>query len=213
MLRQMISVLVLGLLLWAGWEAWQPPSVTNASRAAVQALPERPGDASELWRVVTRRMIVSKSAEAMGKSMLERGLPAMSLEHQEDVELHAFDDPRTFKVRDDAVRARNEWRKAGFDAELIKPDERFGVALGRLYLEAYAQQMQRRLEKANRPYTYERRQLHISTWRFTFAPAPYAEARELWTRVQALGVADPVLMRESRFRTMFADFPVDAPAP
>ncbi len=205
MLRQIISVLALGLLLWAGWLVWQPPSLMHASRAAVQALPERPGDAAELWRVVTRRMIVSKSAEAMGKSLLQRGLPAISLVQQEDVELHAFDDPRTFKVRDDAVRVRNAWRKAGFDAELIRPDGQFGVALGRLYLEAYAQALQRRLEKAKRPYTYQRRQLNVSTFRFTFAPAPYAEARELWAKVQELGVADPALMRESRFHQMFAD--------
>jgi len=205
MLRQIISVLALGLLLWVGWLVWQPPAATHASSAPVKALPERPGDATELWRVITRRMIVSKSAEAMGKSMLRRGLPAISLVQEEDVELHAFDDPKTFEVRKDAVRARNAWRKAGFEAELIRPDGRFGVALGRLYLEAYAQALQRRLEKAKRPYSYERRQLHVATFRFTFDPAPYAEAREMWARVQELGVADPVLMRESRYRQMFGD--------
>ena len=209
MLRRIISVLALGLLLWVGWIVWQPPAAIHASRAAVQVLPERPGDAAELWQVVTRRMIVSKSAKAMGKSMLQRDLPALSLVQEEDVELHAFDDPQTFKVRNDAVRARNVWRKAGFDAELIRPDGQFGVALGRLYLEAYAQALQRRLEKAKRPYTYQRRQLHIPTFRFTFAPAPYAEARELWAKVQELGVADPVLMRESRYHQMFADATVE----
>jgi hypothetical protein len=205
MLKQVISVLALGLLLWVGWLVWQPPAVTHVSSPPVEALPERPGDAAELWRVVTRRMIVSKSAEAMGKSMLQRSLPALSLVQEEDVELHAFDDPQTFKVRNDAVRVRNAWRKAGFDAELIRPDGRFGVALGRLYLEAYAQALQRRLEKSKRPYTYQRRQLHIPTFRFTFAPAPYAEARALWGRVQELGVADPVLMREARYQQMFGN--------
>jgi len=214
MLRQGISLVLLCLLFWAGWTAWQPPvPVSPRAQMAHQALPERAGDASGLWRVVSRRMIVPKAAEELGKSLHERGLSAIMVTHQEEAELHAFDDPRSFKTREEAVRVRNEWRKAGFEAELIGSDEDYGVALGRLYMVAYAQALQRRLEKERRPYIYHRRLLTIPTWRFSFVPAPYAEAKLLWTRVQAMGMADPVLMPESRFRAMFGDPPAEIPTP
>lgn len=205
MLRQLLSLIALGLLLWAAWVVWRPPVMSVQSRPVLQHLEDRPGEASELWRVVTRRMIVSKAVDELGQSLRQRNLPAMLIAHQEQVELHAFDDPRRFVLREDAVAVRNAWKKAGFEAELIKPDDRFGVALGRLYMLGYAQQLQRRLENAGLPYTYERRQLSIPAWRFTFAPAPYARAGMLWSQVQEMGVADPVLMRESRFRAMFGD--------
>lgn len=205
LLKTTLSLVVLALLAWAGWLLWLPPAITAHSGAVMKHLPERPGEESGLWRVVTRRMIVPKAASEMGDNLRQRGLPAILITHQEQAELHAFDDPRRFEDRGDAVRARNAWKKAGFDAELIRPDERFGVALGRLYMAAYAQQLQHRLESSKRPYTYERRQLDIRTWRFTFAPAPYADASALWSKVHQMGVADPVLMRESRFRAMFAD--------
>jgi len=204
-------LLVLGLLLWLAWVFWQPPLMLVGSAPVMRHMPDRPGESSELWRVVTRRMIVPKAAEEMGRGLRQRGFSAIPIAHQEQVELHAFDDPRRFDKREDAVLARDVWRKAGFDAELIRPDEQFGVALGRLYLVAYAQQLQRRLEQAQRPYSYHRKQLDIPTWRYTFAPATYAEAGDLWARVQEMGVADPVLMRESRFRAMFGNPSGDAP--
>jgi hypothetical protein len=205
MLRQLVSIAVLLALIWANWMAWQPPTVSTRSQPVLKVLPERPGDTSELWRVVTRRMIVPKAAEDMRNSLLALGLPAISLQHQDEVELYAFDDSRSFASREDAARARDAWKKAGFEAEIFKPDEHFGISLGRLYLEAYAQQLQRRLENAKRPYVYHRHQVTIPTWRFTFPAAPYAEAKGMWMRVQAMGMADPVLMQESRFQALFGD--------
>ena len=207
MLRRGISLVLLCLLLWAGWMVWQPPPepVSLPVQMAQQALPDRPGDAPGLWRVVSRRMIVPKAAKALERSLLERGLTPITVAHQEEVELHAFDDPRTFDAREDAVQAREIWKKSGFEAELIGSDGRFGVALGRLYMVAYAQALQRRLEQEKHPYTYHRRQVNIPTWRFTFAAAAYAEAKLLWSKVQAMGMADPVLMHESRFRSLFGE--------
>jgi len=197
---------LLCLLLWAGWMVWQPPEpVSLPAQMARQALPDRPGDAPGQWRVVSRRMIVPKAAKALEENLIERGLTPISLAHHEVVELHAFDDPRTFDVREDAVKAREAWKKSGFEAELISSDGKFGIALGRLYMVAYAQALQRRLEQEKQPYTYHRRQVNIPTWRFTFVPATYAEAKLLWSKVQAMGMADPVLMREPRFRSLFGE--------
>ncbi len=207
MLRRSVALLALFVCAWLAWMAWQPPFISASALSAAHVLPDRPGEDAVLWRVVTRRMIVPKAAAAMRETLVGRGLPVISLKRQEQVELHAFDDPRTFAKREDAVRVRDIWKKAGFEAELIKSDNRFGVALGRLYLAAYAQQLQRRLQKEKRTYIYHRRQLSIPTWRFTFPPAPYRQAKALWLKVQETGVADPVLMRESRFRLAFGHLP------
>ncbi len=214
-MRRAIAFLALIGIAWLAWMAWQPPFVVTAvlpgpnipaavkSQATVLALPERPGEAAALWRVVSRRMIVPKAAAAMKATLIGRGLTVIPVQRQEQVELHAFDDPRNFAKREEAVRVREAWKKAGFDAALIKSDGRFGVALARLYMSAYAQKLQRRLQKSKRRFIYDRRQPTISTWRFTFPAAPYAEAKALWLTVQETGVADPVLMRESRFQTIF----------
>jgi len=217
-MRSFISVLALAGVGWLAWIAWQPPllsapsSFTPTPSALVKpypapalALPERPGEAAMLWRVVSRRMIVPKSAMAMKIALSERDLHVIPIQRQEQVELHAFDDVRTFARREDAVRARELWKKAGFEAELIKVDAQFGIALGRLYMAAYAQELQQRLQKSKRQFAYHRRQLNIPTWRFTFPAAPYAQAKALWLKVQETGVADPVLMRESRFKAAFGE--------
>jgi len=205
MLRSLLALLFFCLVLWLAWTLWQPPASSTVIRPAPQALPDRPGEAEGLWRVVTRRMIVPKAADAFALSLRERGLTGIKLARQEEVELHAFDDPRGFTLREDAVAVRDAWKKAGFEAELIRSDGEFGIALGRLYMAAYAQQLQRRLEQSKRPYTYDRHKVLLPTWRYTFTASPYAKARTLWQQVQAMGTADPVLMRQSRFRALFAD--------
>jgi len=224
-MRSFISILALAGMAWLAWVAWQPPLLSSPSSMhpsppapakahseAALALPDRPGEAVELWRVVSRRMIVPKSAMAMKIALTERGMHVIPIQRQEQVELHAFDDVRTFARREDAVRARELWKKAGFEAELIKVDAQFGIALGRLYMAAYAQELQHRLQKSKRKFTYHRRQLNIPTWRFTFPAAPYAQARALWLKVQETGVADPVLMRESRFEAAYGVLPEHRPA-
>ncbi|RME38038.1 MAG: hypothetical protein D6794_06000, partial [Deltaproteobacteria bacterium] len=96
------------------------------------------------------------------------------------------------------------WEQKGFEASLIRPDEtHYGIALGRLYLAAYARQLQEKLTTSDMRYRYERRLVHIPTWRFTFPPAPEPEAEALWQRIQAMGVADPVLMPESEFQSLY----------
>lgn len=156
-----------------------------------------------LWRVITRRMVWKKAAEAMHARLEESGLRVIPIGRKEDVELHAFDDVRTFIKRDEAVHAKKAWEKRGFEASVVKPDARFGVALGRLYLGAYAKQLQSRLRKSGMKYRYERRKVNIPTWRFTFPAASHAEAEKLWQRVQSLGVAEPSLMPETRFQPLY----------
>jgi len=220
-MRSVVVFLALLGMAWLAWMAWQPPLAATAvlsdspniptavkPQTAALTLPERPGEAAGLWRVVSRRMIVPKAAAAMKATLIGRGLTAIAVRRQEQVELHAFDDPRDFATREEAVHVREQWKKAGFDAALIKSDGRYGVALARLYMSAYAQKLQRRLQNSKRRFIYARRQPTITTWRFTFPASAYAEAKALWLTVQETGVADPVLMRESRFQSIFGKRPV-----
>lgn len=205
MLKQVAAAILSLGLAWLCWMVWQAPSPPAASRPIVVTMPEHPGDHSGLWRVVTRGFVVPEAADQMRKSLLQQGLQPITLKHQEEVELYAFDDPRSFATREDAARARDAWVKAGFEAQISKPDAQFGVSLGRLYMEAYAQQLQRRLDGSKRPYIYHRRQVSIPTWHYTFAAMSYADAQALWQHVQAMGMADPVLIQEPEFQGLYGD--------
>lgn len=205
MLKRAVAGMLSLVLAWLCWVVWQAPRSAMDSQPVVVMMPERPGDYSGLWRVVTRRFIVPEAAGKLRSSLLQQGFPAIELRHQEEVELYAFDDPRSFATHEDAARVRDAWKQAGFEAQISKPDGKFGVSLGRLYLEAYARQLQRRLEGSKRPYTYHRRQVTIPTWRYTFPAMAYTDAQTLWLRVQAMGMADPVLMQEPRFQDLYGD--------
>jgi len=201
--KNIVSFILLVLLTWLAWTSWQSPEVIPGARKIRAAMPEPMETTPTLWRVVTRRMVLKKAAEAMHARLEETGLRVVTIGRKEDVELHAFDDARTFIKRAEAARAKKVWKKRGFEASIIKPDARFGVALGRLYLAAYAKQLQNRLRKSGMKYRYERRMVNIPTWRFTFPAASHAEAEKLWQRIQSLGVAEPSLMPEKQFQTLY----------
>jgi len=201
--KNIAASVLLVLLTWLAWTSWQPPKITPATQNIRAPIPELIDAAPILWRVVTRRMVWKKAAEAMHQRLEETGMRIITIGRKEEIELHAFDDVRTFAKREKAAHAKKVWEKRGFEASIIKPDDRFGVALGRLYLAAYAKQLQSRLRKSGMKYRYERRMVNIPTWRFTFPPASHAEAEELWQRIQSLGVAEPSLMPEPRFQALY----------
>jgi len=201
--KNIVTSVFLMLLAWLAWTSWQPPDITPNMQKIRATAPEQIDTAPVLWRVVTRRMVWKKAAEAMDQRLEKTGLRVIPIGRREEIELHAFDDVRTFAKRKDAARAKKAWEKRGFEASIIKPDDRFGVALGRLYLAAYAKQLQSRLRKSGMKYRYERRMVNIPTWRFTFPPATHAKAEKLWQRIQSLGVAEPSLMPERQFQALF----------
>jgi len=201
--KNLVSFILLVLLTWLAWTSWQSPEVISGAQKIRAAIPEPMETVPALWRVVTRRMVWKKAAEAMHARLEETGLRVVTIGRKEDVELHAFDDIRTFAKRKEAARTKKAWEKRGFEASIIKPDARFGVALGRLYLAAYAKQLQNRLRKNGLKYRYERRRVNIPTWRFTFPAASHAEAEKLWQQIQSLGVAEPSLMPEKQFQTLY----------
>jgi len=201
--KKITSALLLMLLAWLAWKSWQPPETIFGPQRIKVAIPERVNAEIRLWRVVTKRLVWKQAAQAMRQRLRENGLKVITIMRKEAVELHAFDDGRSFNTREDAVRAKKEWEHDGFEASIIKPDDHFGVALGRLYLAAYAQQLQQRLRKSGRRYSYDRHIVNILTWHFTFPAARHEQAERLWRRIQSLGVAEPVLIPEIEFQSTF----------
>jgi len=201
--KNITASIALVFLTWLAWTSWQPPQTVSVTQQIRMATPEPMDTAPTLWRVVTRRLVWKKAAEAMDKRLEETGLRVIPIGRREEIELHAFDDARTFAKRKDAAHAKKAWEKRGFEASIIKPDTRFGVALGRLYMSAYAKQLERRLRKNGMKYRYERRMVNIPTWRFTFPATSHTEAEKLWQRIQSMGVAEPSLMPETQFQMLF----------
>jgi len=201
--KNITAYALLVLLTWLAWTSWQPPEIISATQKIRASVPKPVDAAPTLWRVVTRRMVWKKAAEAMNQRLEETGVRVIPIGRKEEIELHAFDDARTFAKRKNAAHAKKTWEKRGFEASIIKPDDRFGVALGRLYMTAYAKQLQNRLRKSGMKYRYDRRMVSIPTWRFTFPAASHAEAEKLWQQIQSLGVAEPSLMPEKQFQTLY----------
>jgi len=201
--KNIASSILLVLLTWLAWASWQPPAVIPDAQPVRLSIPEPIHTEAAHWRVVTRRMVWQQAAEAMRKRLKKSGLHVIPITRKENVELHAFDDVRTFSKHNNAVLAKTKWKKLGFDASITKSDNLFGIALGRLYLAAYARRLQARLERRSLKYTYHRHIVHIQTWRFTFPTATRKDAEKLWQRIQVLGFADPVLMRETQFKLLY----------
>jgi len=203
MLKNIVAIALLALLSWLAWTSWQPLEAGPEAREIRVAVPEQPDAKPRLWRVVTRRMVWKKAAEAMQRRLRKSGLHVIAIPRRETVELHAFDDVQSFTGKKAADRAKRNWERHGFEASIITSGDRFGVALGRIYLDAHAKELQDQLKKSGRKYRYDRHMVNIHTWRFTFPAGTHKHAEKLWRRVQKLGVANPVMMPEEEFRTAF----------
>jgi len=202
-MKQALVTAALLLAAWLAWHAWQPP-VTIQPKATVRAEVPKMKDAGPvLWRIVTKRMVWKQAIASMRDRLYREGFETQLLVKREPVELHAFDDPRGFKTKAAAEKVKAHWRKKKIDAEVVKREITFAVALGRFYLTSYAEQMQARLKTIGKPYTYERRTVTIPAYRFVFEPMEKAEAEKSWKRLQDLGIAEPSMMKESQYQNLF----------
>lgn len=213
-MRLMFRAFLLLLLGGLAWIAWQPPQLPVPSGKVVGSLPAPPAADSgsgppaitsqAQWRVITRRIVWKQAVRTLRQRLRENGLTPIILHRREPVALHAFDDGRIFPDYQSAVKAKEQWKKRGIEADVVKTSVEVGkniylVSLGRFYLTEYAEQMQNRLRRIGKPYRYERRNVEIPAWRFTFPPMSKPEAERLWKRLQDLGVATPSLMPEEEF--------------
>lgn len=207
-MRLLLKIAVLMLLTWLAFQAWQPPQPAPGHHSVRASLPIQEGQKQELWYVVTRRLVWKQAAKTLEKRLRDEGFDPVPLTRKEPVSMHAFDDGRIFKTRQAAEKARKEWQKHRIEANIIKTSielnkDIYIVGLGRFFLTSYAEQMQERLRRLKKPYRYERREVTIPTYRFTFAPAEKKAARRLWEHIRNMGIADPVMMKATRFKALY----------
>ncbi|MDX8411305.1 MAG: hypothetical protein R8K46_05465 [Mariprofundaceae bacterium] len=198
-----ISVsLLVAVAAFAAWASWQPPQRSSPPRLVRGSFEAVEAD-RERWMVLTRPIVWKKAADSLKLRLEEGGFEPIVIQRREKVSLHAFDDERTFSQRNNAAQAVEEWKRRKVDASITIVDHGFGVSLGRYFMPEYAKRMEKTLNDAGRPYQYARRQMKIDVYRFTFPPANQQKAETLWRQVQATGLADPVLMTETRLKSMF----------
>jgi len=191
------------LALWLAWTAWQPPQTPPTQTTVKSALPKNSEAGPEMWRIVTKRMVWKKAIASMRDRLYKEGFETQLIVKQEPIELHAFDDPGVFKTQAAAEKVKAVWRKKKIEAEVLKREITYIVGLGRFFLTSFAEQMQERLKRIGRPYKYERRTVEIPAYRFVFNPMEKDKATKSWKRLQDLGIADPVMMRESEFQELY----------
>lgn len=201
-MRLLIVSLLLVAAAFAAWISWLPPQPAPALRPARTSYEAADADTHN-WAVLTRPIVWKKAADSLRERLVQNGLQPITIERREKVSLHAFDDERSFARRDEASRAAQEWEKLKVDAQIMQTDDGYAVALGRFFMPEYASRMEKQLNALKRPYRYQRRNMEIDVYRFTFLPTGQREAERLWQQVQATGLADPVLMTEAQLKAMF----------
>ena len=191
------------LAAWLAWQAWQPPVSPPAQISVKGTLPQKVDAGPEMWRIVTKRMVWKEAIASLRDRLYKEGFETQLIVKEEPIELHAFDDPGVFKTQAEAEKVKAVWRKRKVEAEVLKREITYIVGLGRFFLTSYAEQMQERLKRVGKPYKYERRTVIIPAYRFVFNPMEKEEATKSWQKLQNLGIAEPVMMRETEFQKVY----------
>ncbi|GAV19464.1 hypothetical protein MMIC_P0398 [Mariprofundus micogutta] len=210
-MKSLARIITFTLLTALAWLAWQAPASAPDPRMIRAAIPDRPVGSqgseikTDLWRVVTRRVVSKAAVYSLSRRLQGMKLEPISIEKEEDVTMHAFDDAILFKTRAQAWEASRIWKSHDIESTVIKADEAgvFLVGLGRFFQAKYAEAMQQRLEHTGRKYRYQKRIVPIPSWRFTFAPGSKEKADILWEKLHATGVIMPVLMPEPQFQKLY----------
>jgi len=207
-MKRLVTFILVTACIALTWQAWNPPVVQNHVTRIHMSIPDTPSLNAGPWRVMTRRMISKQAVHGMLERLLEAGFQPKLIQKRELVELHAFDDPQIFKTQSEAAKIKAKWRAMGIEADVLhhltKDDEKvFKVGLGRFYMSEYAEAMQEQLKKSNQPYNYERRMVSIPSYHFIFPEMTKNEAEILWKRLQNLGLADPIIMQQSKFKSLY----------
>jgi len=202
--------MILGVASGLTWQAWNPPNLPTQPKQSYLAVPDMPIAEAVLWRVISRRMVWKQAVDDMEKRLLKEGFEPEIIQRREPVELHTFDDPRTFKTRSEAEKVKARWEKLGIDADLLRHQDEggksdFKVGLGRFYISEYAETMQENIKKTLQAYNYERRTVRIPSYRFAFPAMSKSQAENLWKRLQNTGVTDPVIIQKSKFDKLYTN--------
>jgi len=193
------------------WLAWQAPASAPVPRTVRVAVPEhvssdqRAAPSTSLWRVVSRRLVSRPAFASMQQRLKAMQLLPITIRKEEDVTMHAFDDAILFKTRGEARKASRIWSSHNIESTIIRAEEAgvYLVGLGRFFQAKYAESIQHQLEKSGRKYRYQKRNVPITTWRFTFAGRDKQQAQLLWKKLHNTGVIMPILMPEEQFQELY----------
>jgi len=203
-MTRLVKYLAIVLLALLAWFFWQQPAVMPVEKTAHTLLPAIEGQVADQWRVVTRRMVTDAAVTALTDRLRALGLTPVTLNSREEVTLHAFDDAIIYDTRSAADLAAQRWKDKGMAVNIIEvSDTVYLIGLGRLYQDENAGLLQQELQKSGMPYRYQRRNVMLPAWRFTFSPLAHGDAQQLWKQLADSGVAMPVLMPESRFQLLY----------
>jgi len=204
-LKNLLGLTIVVSLSWLAWHIWFPGELRTEQADVSTYLPKRPNLGNlehEKWRVFTKRMVWKKAVDDLQAKFKEHNMDPIILSRKEAVELHVFDDPRSFVSNADAQAAKKTWNIDNVDI-LRRSDGKYMLGLGRFYLPEYAQKRQASLQALKKPFKYSKETKFIPTYRFIFPALSESEAEVLWKNIQDIGAINPVMMRENEFNAMF----------
>jgi len=212
-MNRVVRIALLLLLGLAAILIWQKPASAPTPAKVRLAVPTQPAAgedqkmrSSELWRVVTRRVVSKAAIYELTRQLKSMGLEPITIRHQEAVTMHAFDDAQLYKTHKEAWFASKIWRDHGIEISIIEAQkDTFLIGLGRFHQENYALGMQKRLNRVDKKFRYQQRTVPIPTWRFTFPPMQKADAEKLWQKLNNSGVMMPVQIPETQFQKLYGD--------
>ena len=191
---------------------WQKPASAPTPAKVRVTLPTAPtshdsvqnSDIHTHWRVVTRRVVSKDALRSLTRRLKSMGLKPMTIHHQEEVTMHAFDDAQLYKTHKEAWFGSKIWRDQGIEITVIEAQkDTFLIGLGRFYQLNYALGMQKRLKTVGKKFRYQQRTVPIPTWRFTFPPMQKEDAEKLWLKLNNSGVMMPIQIPELRFQELY----------
>ncbi len=207
-MKRFFAYLLCGGVVLLAWQAWNPTPLVHTQEEVRYSIPNIVPEDGGLWRVVTRRMVWKHAVKSMRQHLQGLDYPMREVQKREPIELYAFDDTGIFVSKKAAYQRKTWWQKHGVDADVLETKQasgevRYRVDLGRYYMRAYAQEAERTMQASGRAYRYQKRQVVIPTYRFAFPAMPKSEAEILWKRLQNLGIADPVMLRQEKFHELY----------
>jgi len=210
-MNSVVRIALLLLLAIAAILIWQKPASAPTPAKVRLAVPVQPAtdnnqtiSSSELWRVVTRRVISKDAIYILTRRLKSMGLEPITIRHQEEVTMHAFDDAQLYTTRKAAWEGSKIWRDNGIEVTIIKAQKDiFLIGLGRFYQANYTEETQNKLREIGKEFRYQQRTVPIPTIRFTFAPMQKADAEKLWQKLNNSGVMMPVQIPEKQFQILY----------
>jgi hypothetical protein len=194
------SIFFLTTSIWLGGLS---PATIQAG--AVRSVRAQEHQVTARWYVVTRAFVLKQAADEMHQRLIEAGLHPRRLTRKEAVRLYAFDDTRTFRLRQQALQAKQEWDKHGLETAIMADKQGFRISLGRYYIAGYAREFKKQLEATGMPFSVEPRESLIPVHRFIFQSHSREEAERCWKALQRIGATDPMIIDSETMRTMFGD--------